>query len=163
MADQSRAKMFLKKYQQALTDIRNLEAESKELENMAMSMTGGPEYANVEVCGPNGKKWIERQLMERVQSSGNQDPVGNLVAKICDMKLELMELRSQALGKLRQVEQVIAAVDDKVYRQLLHRRYIENNSWKQMSEEMNYSTKYIFKLHGYALEKIETILKEETK
>ena len=134
------AKEFLRQYQNTLIDIRNMEAEALELEEMALSITVNTEN-------------------ERVQSSGSGDSMASLVAKICDMKIMIMEKRSLALDKLQQVERVIAEVENKDYRQLLHRRYIEGNTWEKIAVEMNYSYQWICKLHGRALPEIERILK----
>ena len=134
------AKEFLRQYQNTLIDIRNMEAEALELEEMALSITVNTEN-------------------ERVQSSGSGDSMASLVAKICDMKIMIMEKRSLALDKLQQVERVIAEVENKDYRQLLHRRYIEGNTWEKIAVEMNYSYQWICKLHGRALQEIERILK----
>ena len=133
------AKTFLKQYQEALVDVRNLEAETEELETIALSIT-------VSTDG------------ERVQSSGSKDRMGELIAKICDMKIELMNQRSQALDKLREVGWVIRQVDNKNYRQLLHRRYIEGNTWERIAVEMEMNYRWILRMHGKALEKVEEIL-----
>ena len=133
------AKTFLKQYQEALVDVRNLEAETEELETIALSIT-------VSTDG------------ERVQSSGSKDRMGELIAKICDMKIELMNKRSQALDKLREVGWVIRQVDNKNYRQLLHRRYIEGNTWERIAVEMEMNYRWILRMHGKALEKVEEIL-----
>ncbi len=134
------AKEFLRQYQNTLIDIRNMEAEALELEEMALSITVNTEN-------------------ERVQSSGSGDSMASLVAKICDMKIMIMDKRSLALDKLQQVERVIAEVENKDYRQLLHRRYIEGNTWEKIAVEMNYSYQWICKLHGRALPEIERLLK----
>lgn len=158
------AKEFLRQYQDALTDIRNLEAEAEELESMAMSITSHAETVRVRYGkDKDGKDKFEERIMEKVQSSSSLDPMGDLVAKICDMKLELMKKRTYALEKLHLVERVISQVDKKDYRQLLHRKYIERNDWKQISSAMNYSLPHIYKLHGWALQEIREILKDDSK
>ena len=133
------AKEFLRQYQEALTDIRNLEAEAEEIESLAMSMT-------VSTDG------------ERVQSSGKKDRMADLVAKVADLEMEIMEMRTDALNRLRAVERIIAQVENKDYRQLLHRRYIEQNTWERIAVEMNYTYRWITRLHGKALVVVQEML-----
>lgn len=133
-------KEFLRQYQDALTDIRNLEAEAEELESMAMSIT----------MSTDG---------ERVQSSGRQDKMAELAAKVADLELEIMGLRTDALHKLREVEQVIRQVDNKEYRKILHMRYIEKNTWEQIAVQTSRSYQWVCRLHGRALKDIEKVLK----
>lgn len=153
----------MRQYQEALTDIRNLEAEAEEIESMAMSMTSHPEMVSVK-CGKDkdGKDKFEEQVMDQVQSSSRKDRMADLATRVADLELEIMGLRSQALGKLKLVEEVIAAVDNRDYRQLLHRRYIEGNNWKQISTAMGYSCQHIYRKHGWALQKVREILKVES-
>lgn len=134
-------KEFLRQYQSILIDIRNLEAEALELEEMALSITVNTEN-------------------ERVQSSGSGDSMASLVAKICDMKIMIMEKRSLALDKLQQIERVIASVENKDYKQLLHRRYIEGNTWEMIAVEMNYSYRWITAMHGRALKVAKDIMEK---
>lgn len=133
------AKEFLRQYQEALIDIRNLEAEAEELENMAMSIT----------VGTDG---------ERVQSSSRQDRMAELATKIADIEIDIMSRRTEALRTLQAVGKVIAAVENKNYRQLLHRRYIEGNTWERIAVAMQHNYRWILRMHGRALEKIEEIL-----
>lgn len=136
------AKAFLKQYQEALIDIRNLKAEAEELESMAMSIT----------VGTDG---------ERVQTSGKQDRMAELAAKIADIEIDIVNRRTDALKILQDVGRVIAAVDDKDCRQLLHRRYIENNTWEQIAVSMNYTYRWITKLHGRSLLKVAELLQNK--
>lgn len=152
------AKQFLRQYQNILVDIRNMEAEVEELESMAMSATGHVEMANIEKHNKKGEKYTMRSVMERVQSSGSGDKMSNLAAKICDMEIEIMDRRTRALDKLREIRAVIEQVENKDYKQLLHRRYIEGNTWEQIAVDMHYSYRGITKMHGRALPEVDKIL-----
>ena len=134
------AKQFLKQYQNILTDIRILEAQKLELENLAMSVT-------VSTDG------------ERVQSSGRKDRMAELAVKIADAEREIVEQRTQAFHKLREIEQVIAQVKTSDYRKILHMRYIENQTWGKIAVSLNCSYQWVCKLHGRALLETEKVLK----
>lgn len=133
------AKEFLRQYQEALTDIRNLEAEAEEIESLAMSITASTDG-------------------ERVQSSGRKDRMADLAAKAADLELEIMDMRTDALHKLQAVEKTIGKVNNKEYRQILHRKYIESNTWERIAVEMNYTYRWITRLHGKALVEVQEIL-----
>ncbi len=133
------AKQFLKQYQNILTDIRNLEAQKLELENLAMSVT-------VSTDG------------ERVQSSGRKDRMAELAVKIADAEREIVEQRTQAFHKLREVESVIKQVPYERQRIVLHTRYIERKTWESIAAELDISLRNTYELHGRALKSIQKIL-----
>lgn len=134
------AKQYLRQYQNILTDIRNLEAQKLELENLAMSVT-------VSTDG------------ERVQSSGRKDRMAELAVKIADAEREIVEQRTQAFHKLREIEEVIKGVKTSDYRKILHMRYIENQTWEKIEVALSYSYQWVCKLHGRALLEVGKILK----
>lgn len=133
------AKEYLRQYQDALVNIRNIEAELEELSAIAMSIS-----VNTDA--------------ERVQTSGNQDSIGELVAKICDMQIELMDKRSDALDKMRRIEKTISQVENRTYRQILHMRYIENATWEKIAVALDRSYQWVCQLHGRALKAVEKLI-----
>lgn len=133
------AKIFLSQYRTALINISNIERTIGELESLAL---------NTKINVDN----------ERVQSSGNQDTIGDLAARICDMKQELNERRAEALEILRNIENTISEVRNDDYKQLLHLRYIGRMSWEEIAVTMHYSYRHITRLHGMALIEIESVL-----
>lgn len=133
------AKEFLRQYQEALTDIRNLEAEAEEIESLAMSMT-------VSTDG------------ERVQSSRKKDRMAELATKVADLEMDIMGSRTTALEKLKKIRMVIHQVENKDYRQLLHRRYIEGDTWEKIAVSMGFNYRWVLRLHGRALKEITEII-----
>lgn len=133
------AKEFLNQYKNALIIIRNLEAEAEELETLATKTT----------IGTND---------ERVQSSGRKDRMAELAAKLADIRIELMDKRTEALSTMRKIGRVIASVENPDYRRLLHMRYIERHTWEEIAVEMHRNYRWILRLHGRALETVTEIL-----
>lgn len=133
------AKEFLNQYKNALIIIRNLEAEAEELETLATKTT----------IGTND---------ERVQSSGRKDRMAKLAAKLADIRIELMDKRTEALSTMRKIGRVIASVENPDYRRLLHMRYIERHTWEEIAVEMHRNYRWILRLHGRALETVTEIL-----
>ena len=149
----------MRQYQEALTDIRNLEAEAEEIESLAMSITSHPEIVRVK-CGKgkDGKDKFEEQVMDQVQSSGRKDRMADLATRVADLELEIMGLRTDALNLLREVERIISQVEDRDYRQLLHMRYIEKRTWEEIAVSLKKSWRWTCSLHGKALQIIQEII-----
>lgn len=89
---------------------------------------------------------------ERVQTSRNTDKFGTLYGRIDEMErqiddkmAELMEFQLQLSGKIN-------ALENEKNIEVLHRKYIRFQSWKRIANEMNYSERYIQKIHDSALE-----------
>ena len=133
------AKQFLKQYQNILTDIRNLVVQKLELENLAMSAT----------VGTDG---------ERVQSSGRKDRMAELAVKIADAEREIVEQRTQAFHRLREIEEAIKAVPDGRQQQILHMRYVERKKWEEIAVDLGIDYRWTLRLHGKALKKIEDFI-----
>lgn len=95
-----------------------------------------------------------------VSSSGNQDKLGDAVAKICDLKVQInrdidtyIGLKQEAVGKLKKVEKA-------EYYDILHKRYVEFQSLEQIAVSMNYTYRWIRRLHGRALQAFEKVMNE---
>lgn len=109
--------------------------------------------------------------------SGTTDPTGSLAAKAADagaearrealkeqlLDLEVRELRARSdLWRKRvEIEETLGAVLDPTYHDILHRRYIEGQTFELIAVEMNYSWRHTVRLHGEALMEIDKILREK--
>ena len=76
---------------------------------------------------------------ERVQSSGEKDRLGALVAKEVDLETELLGDISNALDTMNAIEKEIGSLADADERMVLQKRYIEGESWEKISEELHVS------------------------
>ena len=95
---------------------------------------------------------------ERVQTSRDNDKFGSIYAKI-DEKERIMDEKSKELIEFTtKVDSEICSMENPQYMryvELLHRRYIQNESWDVISVDMKYSPKYVIQLHGRALQAFE--------
>ena len=96
-----------------------------------------------------------------VSGSGNQDKIGNAIAKITDLQNELnrdidhfVDLKREAAAKLGKVTRA-------EYYEILHKRYFEYQSLEQIAVSMNYTYRWIRRLHGRALNVFGKIMNEE--
>ena len=101
-----------------------------------------------------------------VQSSGDKDTLGRTFEKIDEYERKANELIDSLIEKRIEIENTIKAVPDSVQREVLERRYLLFQEWdsgydrntgeykKGIYEEMNFSRRQIFYLHGEALKSI---------
>lgn len=57
--------------------------------------------------------------------------------------------------KTQDVKAAIYKINDHRYKEVLERRYLLFQKWDQIALAMAYDSRYIFRLHGYALKKIK--------
>ena len=92
---------------------------------------------------------------DRVQSSKDPDKFGTLYGKINEKEREIVNEISKLIDFKLKVSSEINNMKDGRYIELLHRRYIEHESWNAISIDMQYSLKHITKLHRRALQEFE--------
>jgi hypothetical protein len=137
----SNAKEYLQKIRLYDSRINNSLEELSDLEDMVLRIT------------PVLKDDV-------VSSSGSQDKLGDTVAKICDLKAQInrdidtyVDLKREAVDKLKKVEKT-------EYYDILHKRYVEFQSLEQIAVSMNYTYRWIRRLHGRALQAFEKVMNE---
>ena len=92
---------------------------------------------------------------ERVQTSRDNDKFGSIYAKI-DEKERIMDEKSKELIEFTtKVNSEICSMENPQYMMLLHKKYILLEPLKQIASEMNFTYRYIVKLHGLALQAFE--------
>lgn len=91
--------------------------------------------------------------------SGNQDKLGDAVAKIIDLQAEVNQAIDAYVDKKREVCSVIEKIQDPDQVAVLHKRYIQYKHWEQIACEMNYTYRNVCYIHGRALQAVEELLK----
>lgn len=129
------AKEYLKQVYKIDLSIKALEMEIEELN--ALAEGGAINYE------------------ERVQTSGRAS-TESIMCSIVDNKSKLYDLLNKKLKIKAEVSDKIYKVKDSKYTQLyqsiLFDRYIRCIEWEKMADEMGYSVRRIYELHGNALE-----------
>lgn len=103
-----------------------------------------------------------RELGEKVtpslsgmpQGGQNVPKVEQAAVMICDTEKEINERIKQLSALYLQILNVIETVDDITLQNLLHRRYIEGQTFEQIAYEMNYSWRHARRKHQIALSKV---------
>lgn len=92
--------------------------------------------------------------LERVQTSGNSDRVGNIVAKIVDVQAETDELVKSYLCQRSEIIHTIESVDRLKPYEVLFKRFVEYKTLEEISSEMGYSVSHVKRLLGEGIESV---------
>ncbi|MEZ3453344.1 MAG: hypothetical protein K1W17_03135 [Oscillospiraceae bacterium] len=92
----------------------------------------------------------------RYDSDGSKPvPRGNVtesaVLRVMELEERLAKEIDELTEKRREIECAVGAVPDEVQREVLTRRYLLYQKWEVIAEEMCYSERQIFRIHGTAL------------
>lgn len=98
---------------------------------------------------------VTSALSHETVSASPSDNLGNIVAKICDLEREVDE-EIDSLEKVKEdVVRLIERVDDAKLREVLERRYINDQKWEEIAFKMGYDIRWIYRMHGMALSRIQ--------
>lgn len=92
--------------------------------------------------------------------SGNQDKLGDSVAKIVDLQNEINRAIDKYVDTKREVSAVLDKLQDPDHVKVLHKRYIEYKPWEQIACEMNFTYRNVCYIHGKALQAVEALLED---
>ncbi|MBR1737715.1 MAG: DUF1492 domain-containing protein [Firmicutes bacterium] len=97
--------------------------------------------------------------LSNVPPSGtrNVHKMEDVIAKIVDMESEINTEIDTLVDLKRDVRKRIKAVNNYEYRILLELRYLCFKSWKEISAEMGYGIRHIYRLRDEALEAMNDI------
>lgn len=95
----------------------------------------------------------------RYDSSGgthehNGNPVEKAYCTLADYESEADRLLQEMNTARQKAEEIISSVPNPTQREVLTRRYIIGQRWEDIAECMHYNLKWVYKLHGRALEKL---------
>ena len=87
----------------------------------------------------------------------HHDRIGGYTAFIVDLERDL-EQRTAAYSKRRAlVTETMVLMDDERHSELLHARYIEGESWKDVAASLGISVTWCYTLHNRALKEFENL------
>ena len=99
------------------------------------------------------------QQQERVMSSGAQDKMAETICKINEKEDDWNNLMREFALARAEVIISIQKLNNTDYEQILYKRYCQSKKWEEIAMEMNYSYRWILKVHGRALEEFRKINK----
>lgn len=96
---------------------------------------------------------------EKVQSSGNKDRLGNVIAKIVDKEAEINEQVGVAFDLMNEIEECIDMLEDPDEQLVLQMKYIECKSWEEVINSLAWSERSMFRKYREAMDKMDLIVK----
>ncbi len=93
-----------------------------------------------------------------VGGGGNQDKVGDAVARIVDLQCEINEAVDDYVDRSREIAATIDQIADADQLAVLHKRYFEYKKWEEIACEMFMTYRNVCYIHGRALQSVSAIL-----
>lgn len=94
---------------------------------------------------------------EKVQTSVKQDPMGDMVAKIIDLREEISKMAIDFLEQKQEIIRTIEMVNDPILYNILFKRYVEYKKFPNIADELGYSEASIKRLHLKAVTTIKNL------
>lgn len=127
------AKEYLSQYNSLDREIHILQEQVKDLEEKAESISH----------------------MSGSSNSSAFDKIGKTVARLVDTKNEIISMIDRLLTLKKEIEGVIAELENPKYSQILTLRYINGQKWENIAQIMHMDLRWVHRLHGRALQKIQ--------
>ena len=91
---------------------------------------------------------------EGLGGHGSGDRMADSLVRVMEYEEQAQRLRELYIAKYIEIERAIHSVEDTVLREVLERRYLLYQKWEDIAEDMHYSQRTVFYLHGKALQRI---------
>lgn len=88
---------------------------------------------------------------DRVQTSTSGDKFGRMIARVDKLERDLVKEHGRMLALKDKIIRQIEAMDNEQQRSVLYNRYVLLHDWETIAEDMNYTTRRIYQIHGEAL------------
>lgn len=89
---------------------------------------------------------------ENREKRGN--PVENAYCSLISLKDDAEQRKHEYNEVRRRAQELINLVSDPIQHEVLERRYIRFELWKDIADNMHYSKRRIYQIHSHALQKI---------
>lgn len=99
----------------------------------------------------------------RVSGTSNRSKVDTYVLELWETHDELKRETHRLMDQSREAEIIISLLDDQRLRAVLQFRYLCAMDWEEIAQKLNYTLRWVHKLHREALDTLEEILTPEPK
>ena len=79
------------------------------------------------------------------------------IAKIIDLQAEINSDIDTLVDLKRDLSATIKAVGNTEYQTVLEKRYLCFQSWEQIAVEMGYDLRWLYRIHGKALDEVQAV------
>lgn len=134
MAENEKKKRYLQQYQQAVRELARLEAELEELRIMRVSIS---------------------VKMDGMPHTRNKSDLSGYAAKLDGLERKIVAERYRRINIYQEIRERIATLQDQNEKEVIFYRYVKGLDWWEIAEKLNYSERWIMKMHGMALSHLE--------
>lgn len=82
----------------------------------------------------------------------------NAITKIVDLQAEINHDIDELVDLKQKISDAIKGVRNTEYQTILEKRYLCFQSWEEIAASMNYEIRWLYRLHGKALDEIRVLL-----
>lgn len=100
--------------------------------------------------------------VERVQTSGCKDRIGDTITKLVDAQRKLADTSMDYMQKRQEIIDTISDVKDATLYDLLYKRYVECKKLSVIADEMEYNDEYVKHLHIKAIKYVKDMMNFES-
>ena len=95
---------------------------------------------------------------EAVQRTREKNPLENIMSKIVDLNREIDEDIDALVDFKAEVWEKLDKIADERYKRILWLRYADRKTWRYIALELNFTIRYIHKMHLKALAELDKII-----
>ena len=95
---------------------------------------------------------------EAVQRTREKNPLENIMSKIVDLDREIDEDIDALVDFKAEVWEKLDKIADGRYKRILWLRYADRKTWRYIALELNFTIRYIHKMHLKALAELDKII-----
>lgn len=136
------AKEYLKRIARSEANIKAKKERLAVMREMAHSI-GSPEMSDMPKNPNHGTSRLEESIVRMISL---ENEIRRDEERLCTDKTAALDL----IGRIPNPE----------YQTVLISRYFKNESWESIAEAMFYTERWIYKLHGWALQELDKILEQ---
>lgn len=93
-----------------------------------------------------------------VSGGGNQDKLGDAVARIVDLKNEVNQAIDDYIDKQKEIGAILDQIKDADQLRVLYKRYFDDLTWEQIACDMHMTYRNVCYIHGRALQAVGRLL-----
>lgn len=91
---------------------------------------------------------------------GPQDRMASTIARIVDLQGQINADIDGFVARKEKALRMLDGMKNPVHMTILHRRYFLGQSFERIASDMNYTYRWVTRLHGRALQDYERVMKE---
>ena len=103
------------------------------------------------------------RMAERISGTKENSLMETALVKMIDLENEINDDIDRLVDLKRELVGLIEGVADPSHRLLLEMRYLGGNTWEDIAGKMGYDLRWVYRLHGKALQEFELLRSKSVK